>query len=247
MSERLSSSAEIIPVSRTGFVPRCDVVVDCAAYGNRYDQKDEGEIYTANVMRLASMLRCVNKYQYRAFIVTSTSSVLLPHQTFYSASKKAAEEMALIWARDNNKPIAAVRPASITGPGEQEEHLIPKLIRAAYTGEEIPFVPEPTHDFIHIDDYVNGVICVIDNIEKAKGKAYNVSSGVSVSNETVLDLVRHATGRSIRTRTIENMRPYDTPDWVVDNSDLRALGWQPKHSLYDTIKQMVEEYERENT
>src|SRR3990167_10068292 len=114
-----------------------DVIVDLAAYGNYFDQKDVTQTYEVNIMRLLRMLECAEAFPYKAFVVVGTSSEygkrdaymdesMIPKpDTFYAASKTGAVMLARAWAKERKRPIVAIRPFSVTGPGEQSRHLIP--------------------------------------------------------------------------------------------------------------------------
>src|SRR3990167_3575627 len=127
-------------MGRGGFVPvNTDVIFNLAAYGNLTGQEDIKSIYQANLIAVINAVESLGANQ--KFVFVSTSSVNLPVQTYYSASKKAAEEALKI----SGANIAIVRPASVTGKGEQSIHLIPRLIDSCLNGTFVPFVPGPTH------------------------------------------------------------------------------------------------------
>ena len=228
-----ASGREVIRGDREGAVPvGVDVIINCASYGNMYGQTDEKEIYRANV----TLLKTALGGEWKQFVNISSSSVLLPKLTSYSQVKKEGEEIC------QKAGAISIRPSSITGPGEQKEHLIPKLIDSCLRGTEMPFVGEPTHDYIHVLDVVSAIGLLLV-IPEARGKVFNVSSGVITTNEQVLDLVEECTGAKANIKRVDSMRPYDTKDWKVDNSEMRALGWQPTISLRESIQQMVAEYD----
>jgi len=234
-----------IRIARSGYIPRMvDGVFYLAAYGNLNGQVDSSQTYEVNLNRVVDALRNVPDRENSFFIYVSTSSVDLPHQTFYSASKRAAEEFLDIYSNKFDFPVAIARPYSVTGPREQEMHLIPKLINSCMTGEEMPFVGEPMHDFIDVRDFVDSLLVIRDNIQDLRGKVFSVGSGMMVSNETVKDMVEEVTGKQANLKRVESMRSYDTTDWVADTTEIDALGWEPKYNLIQTITDMVNEYEK---
>ncbi len=238
-------------LSRQGF-SRYDVdgVFDLAAFGNSsgHTEKDVTEIYTANLLRVVELSRhlLTKESQSKFLIYISTSSVTLPHQTYYSASKKATEEFLQIYARENNYPVAIVRPYSVTGPGEQAEHLIPKLIHSCMTGEEMPFVGEPVHDFIDVRDFVDALLVIRGDMETSRGDMFSIGRGVQYTNEQVKDIVESVTGKPANLKRIDSMRSYDVNNWVADTYRIKELGWRPKYTLGQSITDMVNEYEKEN-
>lgn len=233
-----------IKLGRDGNIPDCEIVFDCAAFGNLASQrKDAIEIYKANLMRVITSVEQLKPHQ--KFIYVSSSSVARPKQNLYSLSKKAAEDYLRLQVENHNKKIAIARPYAITGAGEQEEHLIPTLIRSCLYGKKMPFVPEPHHDFIDVEDVANALLLIAKK-GKLKGEYYDIGVGISFSNDTVRKVVELETGRKANIRKVKSMRDYDSKDWRADPRELEKLGWTPKKSLMDSIIEMVE-YEKQNT
>lgn len=204
-----------------------DVVFNLASYGNMSYQQDRDEIFKANITNLYALLNG----KWKKFINFSTSSVLLPTQTMYSATKAAGEQLVSFYKGIN------VRPSTIIGKGEQKEHLIPTLINSCLTGESMPFVPEPTHDFIDIEDVIEGTLKVLENGEE--GMSYNISNNNKWSNQDVKYIVEFKTGRKANTYNVGTLRKYDTFDWRINNYDTMLLGWKPKKPLEQSIEEMI--------
>jgi nucleoside-diphosphate-sugar epimerase len=232
------SSEQFERLGRDGVIPpNVDVIFDLAAYGNMAGHGgDAGRIYRANLMRIIEENEWVDNEKW---IYISTSSVVLPVQTPYSLSKKAAEE----FLKHTGKKVAIVRPFTVVGVGEQEDHLIPKLIDSCLNGTEMPFVKEPVHDFISVDDFVDALLVIKDN-GLFQGEVYEVGSGKQTSNDEVRVLVEEATGKKANLQPVENMRAYDTKDWRANTERIYSLGWEAKRSLRQTVEEMV--YARKN-
>lgn len=213
-------------------IPETKCAIYTASYGNYYDQEDIYEIYKAN---LTEAIRLLKSDKYQSMILISSSSVLLPKQTFYSLAKKSMEEMAMLYAEKFGKKIVIVRPSSVTGPGEQPHHLIPKLIDSCMNGTEIPFVGDPTHDFIDVRDFCDEVMHIVDNIDMYSGKVLNLSSGVNYSNQQVLEAVEEVTGTKANIKTVNSLRDYDTKEWFVEDS----LPYFKKRTLKESIKDIT--------
>lgn len=217
-----------------------DVFIHTSAFGNMSTQEDPYETVRANITLLHNLLEASKNLDYKAFINFSTSAIQLPTQTLYSTTKAMGEQLSTFYAKTYDKPIVNVRPFSVTGVGEQESHLIPTLIRAAYTGEEVPFVPEPTHDFVDIGDVV---FCIDYMTSKphlfVKGQTIELGTGKSYSNAHVLSLVEEVTGKPIKTKEVKGLRSYDSVYWV--SKEPYMLDPKP---LEQSINEMVEAYEK---
>ena len=120
--------------------------------------------------------------------------------------------------------------------------MIPKLIDSCFTQKDMPFVGEPTHDFIDVRDVISAIEILARDDER---RTVNVSSGISISNDEVSAVVEDCTGLCANIKRKKGiMRSYDTPNWKVDNSEMVKLGWKPKYTLKDSIKEMVMIYDK---
>lgn len=231
---------EPIRLDRDGVVPKdIDVVFDLAAYGNLASHSiDPARTYRANLMRVIEENEWIDNEKW---IFISTSSVTLPKQTLYSLSKKAAEE----FLQQINKRVVIVRPFTIVGTREAKEHLIPKLIDSCLNGTEMPFVPDPVHDFLDVEDFVDALLVIKDKAQ-FKGEIYEVGGGEQVSNDTVRQMVEEVTGKKANLKYVNNLRSYDTKNWRSNLERISTLGWKAKKNLFQTVREMVE-YAKTNT
>lgn len=242
LKERFSKS-ELLTIPHqaiaTKTLPDFDYFFFLSAYGNMASHTDDGAVLQANVVDLTRMILEASEHCFKSFVFISTSSVKLPVQTMYSRTKRAGEEILLSFIEKYKLPICIIRPYSITGVGEQKEHLIPTLIRSCLTGELINFVPYPTHDFIDVEDVVDGLL----TLSKASARGiYELGSGVKYTNQEVREIVEKVTGKKANVNIVESVRPYDTDNWVSQNYKARGYGWLPRKNLETSIREMVKAY-----
>lgn len=208
-----------------------------SSYGNMASHKDEDMIYKANIEDLICILKQAKDFKFKSFVFMSSSSVQLKTQTTYSRAKRAAEEILLAFMEKHDLPVCIIRPFSVTGVGEQAEHLIPTLLRAAKSGATVNFVPDSVHDWIDVDDVVAGIISLSEH--GARG-IYQLGTGEPTTNQQVLDIVEEVTGKKIKVNLVESMRAYDNKDWASYNFKARSFGWLPKVSLKESITKQWE-------
>jgi nucleoside-diphosphate-sugar epimerase len=202
-----------------------------STYGNLVHHENWKMAVQSNVLDMVSMLeQCRSR-----FVYVSTSSVGLAVQTMYSRLKRSAEEILLTLA-DIGHPVFIVRPYSVTGVGEQKDHLIPRLINSCYTGEQMPLYPFGVHDYIDIEDLLDGLLEIS---QKDEGGVFELGRGIRVDNDEVRKIVESVTGR--KTNVVLNMtgRSYDNPTWFCQNPATK-----PKKTLRKSIEEMVAAYER---
>lgn len=219
---------EDIPYANT---PTFDRLFFLSTYGNMAHHTDHGMMIRANIEDLIRILKGFGGW----ICFMSSSSVLLPVQTPYSRTKLAAEH--LLQSLPELKSCI-VRPYSVTGVGEQKEHLIPTLIRSCMEGVPMDFDASPVHDFVDVEDVVNGLIRLAD--EQSTG-IHEFGSGWSHSNQDVLELVETACGKKANIQSHRRMREYDNQDWCCKIPS--PLFKHPK-TFYQSIEEMVEEYKR---
>jgi dTDP-glucose 4,6-dehydratase len=218
------------------------VIIHMASYGNLASQNDEDEIIQANYTNLYNLLQASKSVQYEMFINFSSSSVSLPHETFYSATKAAGERLCGAFATKYMKQIVSVRPYTVIGPGEPDEHLIPTLIRSCLEGTPMPFVREPVHDFIGVNDFVSALKLIIEGWH-LKGEI-QIGTGVKTSNQEILEIVERVTGAKANISRVDNLRKYDNLVWQANPAIIKSLGWKQKETIEDVIVKMVRDYER---
>lgn len=130
---------------------------------------------------------------------------------------------------------------------DPETHLLPRLIRAASRGEELPIygtdypTPDGTcvRDYVHVTDLAQAHVAAVERLlqkPEAAGvaEAFNLGSARGYSVREVLDAAERVLGKKVRTRQ-EARRPGDPPRLVAASGQAkRELGFEPKLDL-DTI------------
>ena len=212
-----------------------------STYGNMAFHQNDRQILKANIEDLLSIVKQIKwDNGMKSFLYFSSSSVKRKIHTMYSRTKWAAEQVLLGFMDKYAAPICIVRPLSITGVGDQGEHLIPTLIHSCMTGVEMPFVADAYHDYIDVDDVISGVMALSGR--HAKG-VFELGTGISRSNQEVLETVEKVTGKKANIRPVSNMRRYDSKEWVCTNFRARQYGWEPQKPFEQIITEMVEAYE----
>ena len=213
-------------IGRQTLYDQCDKFFFLSTYGNMAHHDELGAIYKANILDVQHVL---TKIKPRLLVFFSTSSVKLPVQTSYSIAKGCAERMI----ENFSIPYLIIRPYSVTGVGEQPEHLIPRLIDSCLNGTRIDFVPEPVHDFIDVKDVVDGIMFLVENGMRG---TYELGTGVSFANQSVRDIVEAACNAPANVQLRKSIRAYDNQDWCCKE---KIKGWTPTRMLHDTIFEMV--------
>ena len=180
----------------------CDCVVHLSAYGNHYHQTDIRETIERNVLDLQEMLTIASRSKFlKQFYNISSSSVTLPVQTMYSASKLFGE--TLVNNMKDNR-FTNVRPYSIFGEGEADHRFIPTVIRCLKSGEKMKLDENSFHDWIYHQSFIDLML---------KGET-NCGSGESYSNLEIVRILEEISGKKLNYEPVESLRSFDTKDWV---------------------------------
>jgi nucleoside-diphosphate-sugar epimerase len=228
-----------------------DYIFHLAAYGNHSSQTNNAEMVNVNYAGTYSMLTATMDIPYKAFINVSSSSVLLSHETFYSATKAGAERLCKAFANEYGKPIVNVRPYSIYGIGEADFRFIPTVFRLCLTGDILKLSPEAVHDWLYVDSFVEGMIRFATWNEyrrKAQGRSFNFGTGTGTSNLGVVRMIEKITGKKAKIELHPDMRKFDAKDWVCDPDGKETYHWEDEYipTLEEGLRKVYESITKNN-
>lgn len=227
-----------------------------AAYGNKYSQDDDLKIIRANITGTVNLLYSTKDIDYDAFINTGSSSEYgiknkimsesdsLDTDTLYGVTKASATLISRAFAKKYSKPVITVRPFSVYGPKDDTNKFIQVAIKSYQNNLGLKLA-KGVHDWIYIDDYINGILKIVENAQKLKGKVINIGTGIQSTNHEIIKILENIFGKKIKIIEIDKLRVYDTSvSWVADNSILKSLGWLPKYSLKEGLITTINEENR---
>jgi len=173
---------------------------------------------------------------------------LLKPSNPYSATKAAADQLILAWARTYKIPYVIIRPTNNYGIGQYVEKLIPKACKCLTLNRKIPLHNNgtPYRNWLHAKDTASGVIAIIES--QVKNEIFNIAGSFEQSNiitvekiiseyfgylpadykEKYLDLSLSREGQDVR--------------YALNDDKLRSLGWSPKCNFDEELKDIVKYY-----
>ena len=112
-------------------------------------------------------------------------------QSPYSASKIAADAMAMSFYNAFDLPVSIVRPFNTYGPRQSARAVIPTIITQIASGmKEIKLGDtSPTRDFNYVEVTCRGFIAIAEN-DKAIGEIINIGSNSEISIANTLNLIK---------------------------------------------------------
>lgn len=177
----------------------------------------------------------------------ATESTTCDPINVYGATKLAAEVIARQQTHLGLDVILA-RPFNHLGAGQHLTFVLPsfaqqlaRVPRGASVTLEVGNL-SAVRDFSHVDDVVDAYRLLL---EKGKrGDVYNIGSGLGQSIEQLLQALIAISGRSVSVRVDPaRLRPVEIPRLVSDASKLRSLGWTPRRSVEQALREVMEEHE----
>ncbi|MDQ3674531.1 MAG: dTDP-glucose 4,6-dehydratase [Gemmatimonadota bacterium] len=241
---------------------RFDAVIHCAAESH-VDRSihDSGRFLRTNVEGTLVLLEAAVEAECKRLLQMSTDEVYgslapdapsftertpLAPRSPYSASKAAADLMALAFAHTHALDVVVTRCSNNYGPYQHPEKLIPLMITAAMRELPLPVYGDgrQRRDWIHVEDHCRGVL---DALERGRaGEIYNFGGGAERENIDVVRQVLRLVGRDESLVRYVTDRPGHDRRYSVDFEKARLeLGWAPRRSFEEGLRQTVEWY-REN-
>ncbi len=160
----------------------------------------------------------------------------------YSASKIAAEKIALSYYRTYGLPIVIARPFNTYGPRQRSPAVIPSFIERILAGRPIVVYGDgrQARDFVYVEDTVRGLHLLME--KGRKGKIYNFATGKATP---IIDIAQKIA--TILKRKLEIIhrpaRPIEPRTLVGSYSKAeKELGWKPRHTLEQGLKKTIDYY-----
>jgi nucleoside-diphosphate-sugar epimerase len=226
-----------------------DYIIHCSA-----EIKNSSKTFVSNVLMTNWLLENTLNINYKSFInigssseygetnIPMTEKELLKPRTMYEATKGASTLLCQGYANEYNKPIATVRPFSVYGIYEPDSRLIPTLFRN-FKNNTISKISVGVHDFIHIDDFIDGILSVLySEKEIMQGDIVHFGSGVQYSNLEVFNIIKNIFKSNLEPERIDNIfNKYDSLNWVADiNYAKSKYKFNPKYTLETGLKEIYE-------
>ncbi len=115
----------------------------------------------------------------------------LQPQSPYSASKIAADAMAMSFFNAFGLPVTIARPFNTYGPRQSARAVIPTIIAQIASGKKQIQLGDvsPTRDFNYVEDTCRGFIALAES-EKSIGETVNIGSNCEISIGDTLSLIK---------------------------------------------------------
>lgn len=151
----------------------------------------------------------------------------------YGITKLTIEKYAFMFHRSRGLPALVVRPGNAYGPGQMPftgQGFIATAIGSALRGQPVPVFGggSTVRDYLYVEDLARGILAVLE--QGRPGEAYNLGTGVGLSNLQVLEALKPIAHRRGYALAVDHQpaRGFDVPVNVLDIGKItQATGWRP--------------------
>ena len=237
----------------------CDAVFHLAALiGIPYSYISPKAYIETNITGTYNILQASKELDIKQVLVTSTSETYgtaqyvpidekhpMVGQSPYSASKIAADQLAISFYRSFNLPIKIVRPFNTYGPRQSARAIIPTVITQLLSGKENLSVGNlaPTRDLTFVKDTCRGFLEIFKS-DKLFGEVTNIGMSEEISVGELIGKISELL--SLKPKIEEDklrVRPdnSEVERLLCNNSKLISnTNWKPDYSLEKGLLETIE-------
>ena len=175
--------------------------------------------------------------------IPSSESAPLNPSSPYSASKAAADLLALAYHKTYGLDVVITRGSNNYGPYQYPEKLVPLLILRALLGDPLPIYGDGRHvrDWMHVEDHCAAIFDVL--MEGHAGEIYNVAGGSEQQNLTVAKKILQYLRKSEAQLQFVKDRPAHDRRYFLDSAKIRdKTGWKPLHDFEVGLQTTIDWY-----
>lgn len=174
-----------------------------------------------------------------------TEDTNLAPRSPYSSSKASSDLIALSYATTFKVDVSVTRCCNNYGPRQDDEKLIPTVIKKIVNGEKIPVYGDGKNvrEWIHVEDHAKAILEVLD---KGKpGEVFNIPGSEEMNN---LDIIRRILTDVISPEAkledyiefVADRAGHDLRYSLSSNKFLTSVKYQRRFTLHDTVRYFVE-------
>lgn len=166
-------------------------------------------------------------------------------QSPYSATKIAADAMAMSFYNAFNLPVTIARPFNTYGPRQSARAVIPTIITQIANGaKEIKLGDlTPTRDFNYVEDTCRGFIALAEN-DYTIGETINIGSNFEISVGDTLNIIKELMDGDVEFITDQQrIRPEKSEVFRLwcDNTKIEKLtGFKPETDIRQGLQKTID-------
>jgi nucleoside-diphosphate-sugar epimerase len=236
-----------------------DAVINMAARaGVRQSVANPREYVDTNIMGTLNLLEICRHHGITKFILASTSSIYgadaplptpegaessLPLQP-YAASKKAAEAMCHAYHYLFNIDVTILRYFTVYGPAGRPDMVVFRFVQRIYEDQPITVYGDgdQSRGLTYVDDIARGTLL---GLQRMGYEVINLGGHEVVKINDLVKMLERLIGRKAEVE-YQALHPADMmANWAQVYKAGRLLGWEPRVSLEEGLKETIEWYKSE--
>jgi dTDP-glucose 4,6-dehydratase len=237
----------------------CNAIFHLAALiGIPYSYISPKAYIETNINGTYNVLQAAKEMGLNQVLVTSTSETYgtaqyvpidekhpMVGQSPYSASKIAADQLAISYYRSFNLPVKIARPFNTYGPRQSARAIIPTIISQLLSGKNEIKIGNlsPTRDLIFVKDTCKGFIEIFKS-EKLFGEITNIGMNTEISIGDLVKRIGKILGTEIFVKAEEvRIRPENSEveRLLCDNNKIiNFTNWKPEYDLDSGLKETID-------
>jgi dTDP-L-rhamnose 4-epimerase len=168
----------------------------------------------------------------------------------YAMSKYQQEMLAINLGNRINIPSVAMRFSIVQGSRQSFYNAYSgacRIFSLSYFLDKQPTLYEDGNsirDFVNIHDVVDALVLVMEK-EDSNGQVYNVGGGQPHTVFEFAKAVAQVFGSDLTPKIPNEYRFGDTRHIFSDITKLKSLGWEPKRTIFDSIKEYKQYLEQQ--
>lgn len=163
----------------------------------------------------------------------------------YAAAKAGGEELCLAYGNTYKLPVVITHCMNIFGERQHPEKFIPKVIRAAQSGEKIFIHSDPTKKvpgsrfWIHARNVAAAVAFLVEN-GQVQDK-YNIVGEKEVNNLDIALFIAKTLGKPLNYELVDfhSSRPGHDLRYALDGAKMHRLGWRLPRTFEQSLKKTI--------
>lgn len=169
----------------------------------------------------------------------------LQPQSPYSATKIAADAMAMSFFNAFELPVTIARPFNTYGPRQSARAVIPTIITQIANGmKEIKLGDvTPTRDFNYVEDTCRGFIALAES-DKTIGQTFNIGSNFEISVGDTLNIIKELMNSDVKFVTdSQRIRPEKSEVFRLwcDNTQIEKMtNFKPQVNIRDGLQSTID-------
>ena len=217
------------------------------------------ELVSENLSPIISILNIMKEYDVNKFIYMSSGGSIYGESnepiressenqpiSFYGWIKEAAETYIKYMSRVNKDlKYIIFRPSNVYGKYQELNRIIGVALKNTYIGERMNIFGsiDTKKDYIHIDDFLEIVLSLIENDKW--NEIYNIGSGVGTSTKEILEYAQKIVNKKLDINYSES-KTGDIAYSVLNVDKVKKiLGKDNFMSVYDGMEKMFDYVKKE--